>query len=195
IYLTGHAGQSFCAFLVHGVSVRLDGDSNDYVCKGLSGGRVTVVPPVDLLASGFISEANIVVGNACLYGAISGTLFIRGQAAERFCVRNSGAMAVVEGIGDHGCEYMTGGRVVILGQTGNNFAAGMSGGLAFIYDDPEPTATPFHVRCNKDLVDVVQLSEESDVNAIWLKEIIKEFVSETDSQVRKFNLICLSDVL
>jgi glutamate synthase (NADH) len=133
IKLKGSAGQSFCAFLAKGVVVELEGDSNDYVAKGLSGGEVIVYPPKDLLQD-FKSHENIIVGNVCLYGATSGKAFIRGIAAERFCVRNSGATAVIEGVGDHGCEYMTGGIVLILGVTGRNFAAGMSGGIAYVYD-------------------------------------------------------------
>uniref|UniRef100_T1IM38 Glutamate synthase domain-containing protein n=1 Tax=Strigamia maritima TaxID=126957 RepID=T1IM38_STRMM len=131
IDMKGSAGQSFCAFMAKGISVTLEGDSNDYVGKGLSGGHVVIYPPKDL-ASDFQSDKNIIVGNVCLYGATSGKAFFRGTAAERFCVRNSGAIAVVEGCGDHGCEYMTGGVALILGPTGRNFAAGMSGGLAFI---------------------------------------------------------------
>ena len=133
IKLIGSAGQSFCLFLAKGIVVELEGDSNDYVGKGLSGGEVIVYPPKDM-PKHFKSEDNIIVGNVCLYGATSGKAFIRGIAAERFCVRNSGAIAVIEGVGDHGCEYMTGGVVVILGTTGRNFAAGMSGGIAYVYD-------------------------------------------------------------
>ena len=133
IFLKGSAGQSFCAFLAKGIVVELEGDSNDYVGKGLSGGEVIIYPPKDL-PEDFKSQDNILVGNVCLYGATSGRAFFRGIAAERFCVRNSGAIAVVEGVGDHGCEYMTGGTTLILGSTGRNFAAGMSGGIAYVYD-------------------------------------------------------------
>lgn len=133
IKLQGAAGQSFCAFLAHGIKVELEGDANDYVGKGLSGGEIIVYPPKDLPPE-FKSEENILVGNVCLYGATSGKAFFRGIAAERFCVRNSGATCVVEGVGDHGCEYMTGGLAIILGATGRNFAAGMSGGIAYVYD-------------------------------------------------------------
>ena len=133
IKFLGSAGQSFCLFLAKGVVVELEGDSNDYVGKGLSGGEVIVYPPKDMPPH-FKSQDNIIVGNVCLYGATSGKAFIRGVAAERFCVRNSGAIAVVEGVGDHGCEYMTGGVTIILGPTGRNFAAGMSGGIAYVYD-------------------------------------------------------------
>ena len=133
---TGSAGQSFGAFLAKGVTLELEGDANDYVGKGLSGGRVIIYPPPK---SSFVPEDNIIIGNVALYGATSGEAFFRGRAAERFCVRNSGAHAVIEGVGDHGCEYMTGGRVVILGPTGRNFAAGMSGGIAYVWD-PERCA-------------------------------------------------------
>ncbi|KAK3877294.1 hypothetical protein Pcinc_017997 [Petrolisthes cinctipes] len=133
ISLSGSAGQSFCAFLARGVTVTLEGDANDYVAKGLSGGEVIICPQKGL-PKDYRTEENIIVGNVCLYGATSGKAFFRGVAAERFCVRNSGAIAVVEGVGDHGCEYMTGGRVLILGLTGRNFAAGMSGGIAYIFD-------------------------------------------------------------
>jgi glutamate synthase domain-containing protein 3 len=131
IQFTGSAGQSFGAFLAEGVTLELEGDANDYVGKGLSGGRIIIYPPV---ASTFKAEDNILIGNVALYGATSGQAFFRGRAAERFAVRNSGAHAVIEGVGDHGCEYMTGGRVVVLGPTGRNFAAGMSGGIAYVWD-------------------------------------------------------------
>src|SRR5262249_29496849 len=131
IRFTGSAGQSFGAFLPKGISLTLEGDANDYFGKGLSGGRIAVFPPA---AATFNAEENIIVGNVVLYGATSGEVFIRGVAGERFAVRNSGAIAVVEGVGDHGCEYMTGGRVVVLGRTGRNFAAGMSGGIAYVFD-------------------------------------------------------------
>ena len=128
---TGTAGQSFGAFLAKGITLELEGDSNDYVGKGLSGGRLIIYPPK---VATFKAEDNVLIGNVALYGATSGRAFFRGRAAERFCVRNSGAKAVVEGVGDHGCEYMTGGRAVILGATGRNFAAGMSGGVAYVWD-------------------------------------------------------------
>lgn len=129
--MKGSAGQSFGAFLVGGVTLTLEGDANDYVGKGLCGGTIIIQPPKE---STFESHLNVIVGNVCLYGATSGKAFFRGIAAERFCVRNSGVTAVVEGVGDHGCEYMTGGTVVVLGLTGRNFAAGMSGGIAYVYD-------------------------------------------------------------
>jgi glutamate synthase (NADPH) large chain len=150
IKLTGSAGQSLGAFLAHGVTIELEGDSNDYVGKGLSGGRVIVYPDKK---STFKAEENILVGNVCLYGATSGEVFLRGRAAERFCVRNSGARAVVEGVGDHGCEYMTGGRVVVLGPTGRNFAAGMSGGIAYVWD----RHNEFTINCNLELVELERI--------------------------------------
>ncbi|KAA3673282.1 glutamate synthase (NADPH/NADH) [Paragonimus westermani] len=181
INLSGSAGQSFCAFLVQGISVRLEGDANDYVAKGLSGGHVTIVPPRGLIDQGFQSETNLLVGNVCLYGATSGRLFLRGQAAERFCVRNSGATVVVEGVGDHGCEYMTGGRAVILGRTGRNFAAGMSGGLAFVYDPAGPQG-PFARKCNMEMVDLETITAENPYTQ-WLESIVHEFTEETRSKV------------
>jgi glutamate synthase (NADPH) large chain len=138
----GSAGQSFGAFLVKGVSFTLEGDANDYLGKGLSGGKIIVVPPD---GSTFDPHKNIIIGNTILYGATKGELYVRGMAGERFAVRNSGANAVVEGVGDHGCEYMTGGRVVILGTTGRNFAAGMSGGIAYVLD----VTGNFDYFCNK----------------------------------------------
>ena len=132
---TGSAGQSFGAFVPRGVTMRLLGDANDYLGKGLSGGRIIVRPPEE---SPFAAEENIMAGNVILYGATAGEVFLRGQVGERFCVRNSGAIAVVEGVGDHACEYMTGGRVVVLGPTGRNFGAGMSGGMAYVYDPARP---------------------------------------------------------
>jgi glutamate synthase (NADPH/NADH) large chain/glutamate synthase (ferredoxin) len=143
--LRGSAGQSFGAWLAPGIELTLLGDANDYVGKGLSGGVLAVRPPD---RSGFVAEENVVVGNTVLYGATAGRAFFRGQAGERFAVRNSGACAVVEGVGDHGCEYMTGGRVVVLGRTGRNFAAGMSGGIAYVLDEDGTFAT----RCNHELV-------------------------------------------
>jgi glutamate synthase domain-containing protein 3 len=141
----GSAGQSFGAFLPRGITLRLEGEANDYVGKGLSGGRIAVVPPAPAL---FAAEENVIVGNVALYGATGGEAYIRGIAGERFAVRNSGASAVVEGVGDHGCEYMTGGRVVVLGPTGRNFAAGMSGGIAYVLDRDRTFAD----RCNLELV-------------------------------------------
>jgi glutamate synthase (NADPH/NADH) large chain len=155
VKLRGSAGQSFGAWLAGGVTLELEGDANDYVGKGLSGGRVVIYP--DRTAT-FVAEDNIIVGNVCLYGATQGEAFFRGRAAERFAVRNSGAHAVIEGCGDHGCEYMTGGRVVILGQTGRNFAAGMSGGIAYIWDP----AKEFLTRCNLGTVELEQVLMAGD---------------------------------
>ena len=149
---TGTAGQSFGAFVPKGVTMRLVGEANDYVGKGLSGGKIIVVPHPK---APFNAEENVIAGNTILYGATSGTMFLNGQAGERFAVRNSGATAVVEGVGDHACEYMTGGTVVVLGKTGHNFAAGMSGGLAFVYDPDRA----FALRCNHEMVDVVNVSD------------------------------------
>ncbi len=154
--LCGAVGQSFGAFLAPGVEINLIGDSNDYVAKGMSGGRITIVPPGD---AGYRAERNIICGNVALYGATAGELFINGRAGERFAVRNSGATAVVEGIGDHGCEYMTGGTVVVIGRTGKNFAAGMSGGIAYVYDPSEL----FDTRCNLDMVELESVWNREDV--------------------------------
>jgi glutamate synthase (NADPH/NADH) large chain len=131
VKLTGTAGQSFAAFLAHGITFELIGEGNDYVGKGLCGGRIVIKPPLAFNAK---PSENIIVGNTVMYGATAGESYFRGVAGERFCVRNSGASAVVEGVGDHGCEYMTGGTVVVLGLTGRNFAAGMSGGVAYVFD-------------------------------------------------------------
>ena len=153
IHFTGSAGQSFGAFLANGLDVVLEGDANDYFAKGMSGGRIVVFPPE---GSDFTPEENIIVGNVCLYGATSGEVFIRGMAGERFAVRNSGALAVVEGVGDHGCEYMTGGRVIVLGPTGRNFGAGMSGGIAYVLD----VDRKFERRVNREMVALEPLSAE-----------------------------------
>ena len=173
INFSGSAGNSFGAFLPSGVSLHLEGDANDYVGKGLSGGKITVKPPKD---SVFNAEEQVIAGNVILYGATSGQVFIRGKVGERFCVRNSGATAVVEGIGDHGCEYMTGGKAVILGPTGRNFAAGMSGGVAFVHDP----FGDFVERVNHEMVLLEALNEEDE---IWLKDIILEHQNQTDSVV------------
>ena len=155
IDLRGSAGQSFGAFLTKGITMTLAGDANDYFCKGLSGGKVVVSPPTDAT---FVPEESIIVGNVSLYGATSGKAFIRGMAGERFAVRNSGAEAVVEGVGDHGCEYMTRGTVVVLGPTGRNFAAGMSGGVAFVLNE----AGRFAELCNLEMVDLEEVEAEED---------------------------------
>ena len=171
---TGSAGQSFGAWLARGVTLEVEGDANDYVGKGLSGGRIVIYPPK---ASTFQAEDQILVGNVVLYGATSGECFFRGIAAERFCVRNSGANAVVEGVGDHGCEYMTGGRVVILGPTGRNFAAGMSGGVAYVLDEDGT----FRDRCNLGLVDLEPLVATADMEEA--KALIERHQRRTGSAV------------
>jgi glutamate synthase (ferredoxin) len=153
ISFTGSAGQSFGAFVPRGVTLRLEGDANDYLGKGLCGGKIAVYPSREAT---FVPEDNIIVGNVLFYGATSGEGYIRGKAGERFCVRNSGVQAVVEGVGDHGCEYMTGGRVVVIGGTGRNFAAGMSGGVAYVWDKQGD----FPIRCNKEMVALEELEEE-----------------------------------
>jgi glutamate synthase domain-containing protein 2/glutamate synthase domain-containing protein 1/glutamate synthase domain-containing protein 3 len=161
LQFTGSAGQSFGAFVPRGVTLRLEGDANDYWGKGLSGGRLLVYPSK---ASTFAAEKNVIIGNVALYGATSGEAFVRGVAGERFAVRNSGATAVVEGVGDHGCEYMTGGRVVVLGRTGRNFAAGMSGGIAYVVDDDGLFAR----RCNRGMVELESLEEDEDIDFVRL---------------------------
>ncbi len=170
----GSAGQSFGAWLAKGVTFEVEGDANDYVGKGLSGGKLIIYPPKD---GTFKAEDNIIIGNVVLYGATGGKCFFRGQAAERFCVRNSGALAVVEGVGDHGCEYMTGGKVIILGNTGRNFAAGMSGGIAYIYDKDKN----FSSKCNMEMVVLEKLDIDNEI--IELKEIIKQHANLTGSTV------------
>jgi glutamate synthase (NADPH/NADH) large chain len=176
INFKGSAGQSIGAFLAHGVTLELEGDANDYVGKGLSGGRIIIYPPRQSI---FKAEENILVGNVCLYGATMGEVYLRGRAAERFAVRNSGAQAVIEGVGDHGCEYMTGGRIVILGTTGRNFAAGMSGGIAYVLDE-EGT---FNLRCNLELVELEEVVDEEDVEE--LRGLIERHAQFTDSEVAK----------
>ncbi len=173
---TGSGGQSFGAFIPKGLTLELVGDSNDYFGKGLSGGRLVLSPPK---ASTFKADENIIVGNVALYGATSGKAFISGVAGERFCVRNSGATAVCEGVGDHGCEYMTGGRAVILGRTGKNFAAGMSGGIAYVLDEEHDLYT----RLNKALVSLETVTEEEDIDE--LKAIITEHAEATGSEKAK----------
>ena len=173
INFKGSAGQSFAAWLVKGITFRLEGDANDYVGKGLSGGKLIIYPPKN---SKFKAEENILLGNVALYGATSGEAYFRGIAAERFCVRNSGASVVVEGIGDHGCEYMTGGKAVILGSTGRNFGAGMSGGIAYIYDKDKD----FDKNCNKETFEIESLLEEDLKD---LKELITNHFTYTGSVV------------
>ncbi|MGB0595533.1 MAG: glutamate synthase large subunit [Rubripirellula sp.] len=174
IELTGSAGQSLGAFLAHGITIDLEGDANDYVGKGLSGGRLVIYPPRE---STFTPKDNILVGNVCLYGATGGEAFFRGRAAERFCVRNSGARTVIEGVGDHACEYMTGGRVVVLGPTGRNFAAGMSGGIAYIWD----RQGDFNLNCNLASVGLERI--ESSEEEAEVKDLIRKHAELTGSDV------------
>jgi glutamate synthase (NADPH/NADH) large chain len=168
----GSAGQSFGAFLCRGITFELEGDSNDYLGKGLSGGRIVVKPAA---GTEFAPERNIIAGNTLLYGATSGEVFINGQVGERFCVRNSGATAVVEGVGDHCCEYMTGGVTVVLGSTGRNFAAGMSGGVAYVWN-PEGT---FDYFCNMEMVELSLIEEIADSRE--LKGLVTRHLSATGS--------------
>lgn len=172
----GSAGQSFGAFVPKGITLDLEGDANDYIGKGLSGGKIIVYPPK---VSTFVAEENIIVGNVAFYGATSGEAYIRGIAGERFCVRNSGVHAIVEAVGDHGCEYMTGGRVVVLGSTGRNFAAGMSGGIAYVLDEK----SDFLPKCNKEMVDIEYLADEEEINE--LKSMISNHLKYTDSDVAR----------
>ena len=176
----GSAGQSFGAFLVKGITFKLEGDSNDYLGKGLSGGKIIVVPPV---GSTFKPEENIIIGNTVLYGATSGEAYIRGVAGERFCVRNSGATAVIEGVGDHCCEYMTGGRTVVLGNTGRNFAAGMSGGIAYVLDE----RGNFDYFCNKGMVDLDKVEDLEDIHE--LQTIISAHLQNTGSEIAEKILV------
>lgn len=173
VTMSGSAGQSFGAFLVPGITLRLIGEANDYVAKGMSGGRIAIIQSPE---ARFRSDRNIICGNVALYGATAGEVFINGMAGERFAVRNSGATAVVEGIGDHGCEYMTGGTVVVLGHTGKNFAAGMSGGIAYVYDPAEM----FDTHCNLDMVDLEGLWDNSDQKN--LKQLIESHLAHTGSK-------------
>ena len=175
VSLTGSAGQSLGAFLAPGVTIELEGDGNDYVGKGLSGGRLVLYPP---RRSRFVAEENVLIGNVALYGATGGEAFFRGRAAERFCVRNSGASAVIEGIGDHGCEYMTGGRAVVLGPTGRNFAAGMSGGVAWVFD---PNGDLAH-NCNFEMVGLEPVGDEYRSE---LRELVARHARFTGSTVAR----------
>jgi glutamate synthase (NADPH/NADH) large chain len=174
--LKGSAGQSLGAWITKGMTISLEGDANDYVGKGLSGGKIIIYPPKD---SKFVPEENILLGNVALYGATGGEAYFRGIAAERFCVRNSGARVVVEGIGDHGCEYMTGGRAVILGKTGRNFGAGMSGGIAYVYDQDKS----FEKRCNLSTFELEKLKVKEDLDE--LKELLEKHFRYTGSSVAK----------
>ncbi|HTP49063.1 MAG TPA: glutamate synthase large subunit [Anaeromyxobacteraceae bacterium] len=173
LHFQGSAGQSFGAFVPPGMTLVLEGDSNDYLGKGLSGGKIVVYPPK---AATFVPEENIIVGNVALYGATAGEAYIRGVAGERFCVRNSGVQAVVEGVGDHGCEYMTGGRVVVLGRTGRNFAAGMSGGIAYVLDE----AGDFHRILNREMVGSGKLEDPAEVELV--RKMIERHVRFTGSR-------------
>jgi glutamate synthase domain-containing protein 3 len=173
---TGSAGQSFGCFAAKGLTLELEGDANDYCGKGLSGGKIIVYPPK---ASKFKAEENIIAGNVICYGAIAGEVYIRGVVGERFCVRNSGVYAVVEGVGDHGCEYMTGGRVVVIGPTGRNFAAGMSGGIAYVYDDN----SMFDKLCNREMVELERPDKPEDIETI--RRLLENHVKYTDSPVAK----------
>lgn len=190
--LKGHGGQSMAFTLAKGITMTVEGDANDYTGKGLSGGKIAVYPSPAVVAGGFVPQDHVVVGNVCLYGATSGKAFFSGKAGERFCVRNSGALAVVEGVGDHGCEYMTGGTVVCLGATGRNFAAGMSGGVAYVYD-PDGK---FPARCNMGLVglETIDTSMESEEIYAYIKEhteitgshVGQEMLDNWDERVGQF---------
>ena len=170
----GSAGQSFGAFVPRGMTLSLEGDANDYIGKGLSGGKIVVRPPRE---SVFVAQENVIVGNVAFYGATSGEAYIRGLAGERFCVRNSGVRAVVEGVGDHGCEYMTGGCVVVLGPTGRNFAAGMSGGIAYVLDE----SGEFSTLCNPEMVELLPLDDAEDREI--LARMVRRHVELTGSEI------------
>jgi glutamate synthase (ferredoxin) len=169
----GSAGQSFGAFMPQGLTLVLEGDANDYVGKGLSGGKIIVTPPE---GSTFVPSENIIIGNVAFYGATGGEAYIHGRAGERFGVRNSGVTAVVEGVGDHGCEYMTGGKVIVLGKTGRNFAAGMSGGVAYVLDE----AGDFAGRCNQEMVSLEPLADHDE--ELVVKQIIRRHAQATHSE-------------
>jgi glutamate synthase (ferredoxin) len=172
LHFQGSAGQSFGAFIPPGMTLALEGDANDYVGKGLSGGRVVVFPPRQ---AGFVPEENVIIGNVAFYGATAGEAFVRGIAGERFCVRNSGVSAVVEGVGDHGCEYMTGGKVVVLGPTGRNFAAGMSGGVAYVLDGDGAFAR----RCNREMVTLGPVADPAE--AAQVRALVEKHAALTES--------------
>jgi glutamate synthase (ferredoxin) len=173
LHFKGSAGQSFGAFVPKGMSLILEGDANDYVGKGLSGGKIIVYPPA---GSTFVPAENVIVGNVAFYGATGGEAYIRGMAGERFCVRNSGVNAVVEAVGDHGCEYMTGGRVVVLGPTGRNFAAGMSGGIAYVLDE----AGDFRRNCNQEMVKLFSLDDPEEIALV--RDMIRRHAEYTQSE-------------
>jgi glutamate synthase (ferredoxin) len=173
LHFQGSAGQSFGAFVPRGMTLILEGDGNDYVGKGLSGGKIIVFPPEQAT---FVPEENVIIGNVAFYGATSGEAFIRGMAGERFCVRNSGVNAVVEAVGDHGCEYMTGGKVVVLGPTGRNFAAGMSGGIAYVLDE----AGNFPQLCNQEMAQLFQLDDPEEIDEV--RDMIRRHADYTKSE-------------
>ena len=172
LHFRGSAGQSFGAFLPPGMTLTLEGDANDYVGKGLSGGKIIVYPPA---GSTFNPSENVIIGNVAFYGATAGEAYIRGMAGERFCVRNSGVNAVVLAVGDHGCEYMTGGRVVVLGPTGRNFAAGMSGGVAYVLDE----ADEFRRNCNTEMVQLFDLTDDEEIAIV--REMVRKHAEYTGS--------------
>ena len=174
IKFKGSAGQSFGAFATKGLTMQIDGNTNDYLGKSLSGAKLIIKKPDEAT---FASEENIIVGNVSLYGAINGEVYINGIAGERFCVRNSGAVAVVEGVGDHGCEYMTGGKVVVLGKTGRNFAAGMSGGIAYVFDEKQKFTKGL---CNMEMVAFEEISSQDEIE---LKQLIKNHFKYTNSDL------------
>ena len=186
VQCSGAGGQSFGAFIPKGLTLELIGDSNDYFGKGLSGGKLIVYPPKGVR---FQADENMIIGNVALYGATSGKAYINGVAGERFCVRNSGATAVVEGVGDHGCEYMTGGKVLILGKTGKNFAAGMSGGVAYVLDED----SDLYLRLNKEMVSSEPVVSKYDVMEI--KDMITDHVAYTNSEKGKEVLSNFSEYL
>jgi len=169
---TGSAGQSFGAFATRGLTMTVNGNTNDYLGKGLSGAKLVIKVPE---GSTLVPEDNVIIGNVALYGATAGRAYINGRAGERFCVRNSGAKAVVEGIGDHGCEYMTGGIAIILGEVGRNFGAGMSGGIAYVFDEKDT----FHRKCNTQALNLLKVDEEKDIKQ--LRDLIESHYNATSS--------------
>ncbi|TYA78054.1 GltB/FmdC/FwdC-like GXGXG domain-containing protein, partial [Seonamhaeicola marinus] len=186
INFTGSAGQSFGAFGAHGLTFKLEGNTNDYLGKGLSGAKLIVKKPTK---ANFVAEENIIVGNVCLFGAVQGEAYINGIAGERFAVRNSGATAVVEGVGDHCCEYMTGGKIVVLGKTGRNFAAGMSGGYAFVLNEANQFTNGL---CNEETIDFDPITEADEAE---LKQLITNHVAYTNSNKGKDILANWNDYL
>jgi glutamate synthase (ferredoxin) len=185
LHFRGSAGQSFGAFIPRGMTLVLEGDSNDYIGKGLSGGKIIVYPPA---GSTFVPSDNVIVGNVAFYGATGGEAYIGGMAGERFCVRNSGVSAVVLAVGDHGCEYMTGGRVVVLGPTGRNFAAGMSGGIAYVLDE----AGDFPRKCNPEMVKLYPLEDPEEIELV--RAMIRKHAEYTRSE-RSWQVLALWDEL